>query len=244
MTTNHDFERQRLAQRDRPAADGATDAGVAPAGPRAFAEVAQAAWLASALDEIDYGVMLVEAGAVVRFANSQALDACGADGPLQIDRGRVGPRRSDEQGPFLGALAAACDGLRSMLQLRPAGTGEPFALAFVPLEAAVDASSFHPVLLTFGRRQPCESLSLQFFARACGLTGAESAVLAALCRGLRPGDIASLSGTAISTVRSQIGSVRQKTGSASIGELVRRLTLLPPIVGVLKGTQPAARPFG
>ena len=37
----------------------------------------------------------------------------------------------------------------------------------------------------------------------------------------------------MSTVRTQITSIRMKTGARSIGELVRLVTVLPPIVPVL-----------
>jgi len=36
-------------------------------------------------------------------------------------------------------------------------------------------------------------------------------------------------------VRTQIGSIRAKTGVASIRELVRQVAVLPPLVGALKG---------
>jgi hypothetical protein len=39
---------------------------------------------------------------------------------------------------------------------------------------------------------------------------------------------------AISTVRSHICSIRQKTQTGSIRELVNRVTVLPPITSVLK----------
>jgi len=36
-------------------------------------------------------------------------------------------------------------------------------------------------------------------------------------------------------VRTQIGSIRAKTGAASIAELVRQVAVLPPLVGALRG---------
>jgi hypothetical protein len=40
---------------------------------------------------------------------------------------------------------------------------------------------------------------------------------------------------ALSTVRTQIGSIRTKTGAGSIRDLVRQVALLPPLVGALRG---------
>jgi DNA-binding CsgD family transcriptional regulator len=61
------------------------------------------------------------------------------------------------------------------------------------------------------------------------LTSAETAVLQALCAGLDPMEIARHNGVAVCTVRSQIGSVRAKTGAASIRELLCRIAALPPM---------------
>ena len=44
-------------------------------------------------------------------------------------------------------------------------------------------------------------------------------------------------GVALSTVRTQISSIRQKTRSSSLRALVRQVALLPPIVSVLSHTR-------
>ena len=50
---------------------------------------------------------------------------------------------------------------------------------------------------------------------------------------MKPAQIARAAGVAMSTVRTQITSVRLKTGARSIGELVRLVTVLPPIIPLL-----------
>ena len=90
------------------------------------------------------------------------------------------------------------------------------------------------VLLLLGKRQVCEQLSVQAFARSHGLTPAETRVLGGLCRGERPDDLAELLGVQISTIRTQIGSIRQKTGTDSIRALVRKVSVLPPLMGALR----------
>jgi DNA-binding CsgD family transcriptional regulator len=55
-----------------------------------------------------------------------------------------------------------------------------------------------------------------------------------LCAGLDPQEVASQQGVAISTVRSQISSIRSKTGAPSIRELVRQVAVLPPLVNALR----------
>jgi DNA-binding CsgD family transcriptional regulator len=84
------------------------------------------------------------------------------------------------------------------------------------------------------KRAVSESLSIHGFARSYGLTGAETRVLVALCGGLPPMEVAHQTGVAISTVRSQIISIRQKTGATSIRALVRQVAVLPPVKSTLR----------
>ena len=96
-------------------------------------------------------------------------------------------------------------------------------------------------LLVLGRRQSTDSLTVDFYARSHALTGAELNVLKALCAGARPKEVARAHGVSITTVRTQIGSIRTKTHTASIRELVDRVAALPPISPVLKPMWPAAQ---
>jgi DNA-binding CsgD family transcriptional regulator len=75
---------------------------------------------------------------------------------------------------------------------------------------------------------------VHWFARSRGLTPAESEVLKLLCLGHEPAAIAARQQVAISTIRTQIGSIRAKTGVASIRELVQRVAVLPPVLGALR----------
>jgi DNA-binding CsgD family transcriptional regulator len=86
-----------------------------------------------------------------------------------------------------------------------------------------------------GKRQMCEQLSVQGYARSVALTPAETRVLELVCAGVRPAEIAGQLRVAVSTVRTQIGSIRVKTGATSIRELVRQVAVLPPLVGALRG---------
>ena len=63
-------------------------------------------------------------------------------------------------------------------------------------------------------------------------------MLELLCSGVRPTEVARQQGVAVSTVRTQIGSIRAKTGAGSISELVRQVAVLPPMVGALRGGLP------
>jgi DNA-binding CsgD family transcriptional regulator len=196
-------------------------------------------WLAAALDELDYGMVLLLDGLRILHINDVAraeLDDCH---PLQIEDGELRARAARDIAPLQEAVgAAAARGFRRLLTL---GTEvQRASISVVPLEATGDAP--RAVLVVLGKRSVCESLSVQGFARTHGLTGAETRVLIELCNGLPPAEVASAFGVAISTVRSQIGSMRQKTGSASIRALVRQVAVLPPVKGALRAPRSAAAP--
>jgi DNA-binding CsgD family transcriptional regulator len=195
-------------------------------------------WLSAALDELDYGMVLLIDGLRILHVNDVARGELDADHPLQIAGGELHARNTRDGTQLHEAVTdASTRGFRRLLTI---GEGaEEASVSVVPLEAA--GGGKRAVLLVLGKRSVCESLSVQGFARSHGLTSAETRVLLELCNGAPPAKVASKFGVAISTVRSQIGSMRQKTGSSSIRALVRQIAVLPPVKGVLRaahGAQP------
>jgi DNA-binding CsgD family transcriptional regulator len=189
-------------------------------------------WLDAVLDELDYGLLLLGADARVLRANHAARAELEGEHPLCVAAGRIGARDAAAAPMLADAIAAAAHrGLRRLLVLGE-GAGR-VNVSVVPLPAPA-AERRRAVLLVLGKRRVCESLSVQWFARSHGLTLAETQVLEALCGGDGPAEIASRHGVALSTVRTQIGSVRAKTGAASIRALVRQVAVLPPLVGALR----------
>lgn len=190
-------------------------------------------WFARMLDEIDYGMLLVTDDRVVLHANHVARAELDAEHPLQLLGAELRVRHPQDVAPLRDALAGARSrGLRRLLGL---GQGaQRVSVAVVPLPAAEGDEAL--TLLVFGKRRMCEALTAHWFAREHGLTPAEARVLAALCDGRPPVKIAEEQGVAISTVRSQIGAIRSKTGAPSIRALVRQVAVLPPLVGALRGS--------
>ena len=56
-----------------------------------------------------------------------------------------------------------------------------------------------------------------------------------LCPGIEPRELTQLHGVALTTVRTQIAAIRLKVGAQSIGDVLRRVAVLPPVVGALRG---------
>lgn len=193
-------------------------------------------WLALMLDEVDYGMLLLAEDASVLHANHAARSELDALHPLQLLGGELRVARPQDLLPLREALAGARQrGLRRLISL---GAGEHcVSVAVVPLAAQAGASGESAASLTLlmlGKRQAYKALSAHWFARGHGLTPAEARVLAALCEGRRPSEIAAAQGVALSTVRTQIGSTRAKTGAQSIRALVQQVVVLPPLVGALR----------
>ncbi len=193
-------------------------------------------WMLGMLDEIDYGMLLVTADAQVSYLNHAARLELDGDHPLQLLGNTLRAHRAQDVAPLYDALAAAQRGLRRLVTL---GEGtQRVCVSVVPMPGPTATGQTDPAratLLVLGKRQVCEQLSVQGYARSVGLTPAETRVLEQLCAGARPGEVAARAGVAVSTVRTQIGSIRTKTGAGSIRELVRQVAVLPPLVGALRG---------
>jgi len=183
-------------------------------------------WLSRMLDEMDHGMLLITPSGTLRHANQPARSELARGWTLGLSNGGVHASQRDQQGGFTAALAEAGRGRRRLVTL---GTnGHALSMALVPMGSdGIDTEAL--VLLVLGKRQSCEALTVDFFARTQGLTNAEARVLQALCDGQRPKDVARQFDVAVSTVRTQISSIRTKTQTASIRDLVSRVTALPPI---------------
>jgi DNA-binding CsgD family transcriptional regulator len=183
------------------------------------------------LDEIDYGMLLVSPDAQVTYLNHAARLELDGLHPLQLLGRALKTSRTQDLLALHDALGAAQRGLRKLITV---GEGEHrVSLSVVPLPND-GADGGAQTLLVLGKRQMCGQLSVQGFARSVNLTPAETRVLEHLCGGVRPTEIAQRQGVAVSTVRTQIGSIRAKTGATSIRELVRQVAVLPPLVGALR----------
>jgi DNA-binding CsgD family transcriptional regulator len=196
--------------------------------------------LTATVDEIDYGLLLIARSQHVAHANHAARVELDADHPLLLEGSKLLAKAPADALTLRDALADVFQrGLRRMVTLGPAA--RRISISLVPLPR----SGTGPVawaLALIGKPQVCQDLSVEAFARAHRLTHAETTVLKELCRGDRPVDIARSHNVALSTVRTHVGSIRAKTSVPSISALVRTVSMLPPIVGVLRSV--TARPAG
>jgi DNA-binding CsgD family transcriptional regulator len=195
--------------------------------------------LGRVLDAMPHGILLVQDDGHVVFANRVARHELDEHHPLQLFGRELRVRRPQDVAPLRNALAGASrKGLQRLLTLGDAAT-ETVTVAIAP---AGDPAAGEPAgaTLVFGKREVCEDLSADAFARHHGLTSAEARVLKQLCAGRSPTQVARAQGVAISTVRTQIGCIREKTGAHDIGGLLRQVAKLPPLASLIARPREAA----
>ena len=182
--------------------------------------------LARALDEVDYGIVLAQADATVLHANHRARSALGGGQPLQLLDQRLRTRDPRDLSRLHEALQAAAE--RNLRRLIALGRDDELQTA------AVVPVGEHIAAVVLGKAKVCEDLSIECFARSHALTPAETRVLVALGQGVAPAEIAVHKGVKLSTVRTQIGAIRDKVGVGSINALIHTIAGLPPIVSTLR----------
>jgi DNA-binding CsgD family transcriptional regulator len=218
--------------------------------------------LQAVLNQVDYGLAVVDAQSHrLIFANVQAQSALQAGSTqgsgLCVAHGFLRARDSQHAEALSTALAKTATRVRGLLRL--GGSGSEQTVAIMPLAGFVPAtgvSQIHPTdadddeydyvdahnapaqasslaLLVFAKQQLCDTTTVTLFARESGLTSAEGQVLAQVCKGLRPAQIATHQGVQVSTVRTQLRAIRHKTASDSMRELVRKVSTLPPVARYL-----------
>lgn len=220
--------------------------------------------LQAVLNQVDYGLAVVDAQTHrLIFANAQAQSALYCDSTqasgLCVKHGYLHARDTQHAESLSTALAKTATRVRGLLRL--GGTGSEQSVAIMPLAGfAMPATAWHSrvtgesddeydcvdakdttaqesnlALLVFAKQQLCDTTTVTLFARESGLTSAEGQVLAQVCKGLRPAQIATHQGVQVSTVRTQLRAIRHKTASDSMRELVRKVSSLPPVARYLPG---------
>ena len=184
------------------------------------------------LDEIDYGLVLVNAQGRIQHANHLARHEL-ATGRLLFSAqgGTVAGCTAALTDQLMAAIHGAVQGRRRLLYLTHGEHNMPVAV--IPLAHALEGPST-TVMLVMARQRVGDNLALQMFAREHCLTPTEESVLRALCDGRDVDEIATQHGVAESTVRTQVRSLRDKTGSNGIRQLVQRVLALPPVVPALR----------
>lgn len=200
---------------------------------------AHAAWTAPmaadflwrVLDEVDYGLILVDSGMRIRHANHLARHELARRKHLRSNGGEIAAGSTQLTHQLRAAITQGFQGSRRLLVLGQDEDNLPVAV--IPMHHRLEPNA-EVVLLALSRQPGRENLALTFFAQAMAITPAEEAVLRALCDGMEVYEIAAANHVAVSTVRAQIRSLRNKTNCTSIRQLLHRVATLPPVVPALR----------
>ncbi len=190
-----------------------------------------AAQLHRVLDEIDYGLLVVDGRGCIRHVNHLARHELASGRTLVAHEGVLMGATIDITAQIQSGLEQAQRGQRRLL-LFSRGDRE-LSMALVPLSHPLESDN-PLVLVLLSRQDTCDNLAVRMFARVQSLSPTEESVLISLCSGMDIPDIARQNGVAESTVRSQIKALREKTGCSSIRQLLLRINALPPVVPALR----------
>lgn len=201
--------------------------------PASFPDPPEALLLA-VLDGIAWGVILCDGSGRIGLMNAAARRALAGGLALRMEHGVLAA-----DGPGAEALTLALRDASRRDRRRLLRVGSDEAAVWIGIEPLprVGAGGTPRVLVLMGRHAPCSEMSLSLLADGAGLTGAERRVLASLLRQETPRAIAHAHGVALSTVRSQIASIRLKLGVRNVDQLLLQLAGLPPFADALRMAQ-------
>lgn len=193
------------------------------------------AHLLRVFDEIDYGMLLLDGQGRILHANHLARHELAQRRLLRACSGSLMGNTPEHSERIQQALDAALRGQRRLVLMREGD--RDLSMAFTPLSHPLE-DDVPTVLVVLSRQNVCDNLAVRMFARALALSPTEEVVLLALCRGLDINEIAAENGVAVSTIRSQIKTLREKAGASSIRRLLQRINSLPPVVPALRIVTP------
>ena len=186
-------------------------------------------------DEIDYGMLIIDAQGHILHANHLARHELANSRIIMSYGNSLLGSSAGFTSQIQQAMESSFRGQRRLLMLVE-GERE-LSLAFTPLSHPLETDA-PSVLVLMSRQSTCDNLAVRMFARTLSLSPSEESVLMGLCRGLQIAEIAEHHGVAESTVRSQIKTLREKAGAPSIRRLLHRVNSLPPVVPALRIVTP------
>lgn len=186
-------------------------------------------------DEIDYGMLIIDAQGHILHANHLARHELAIGRVIMSYGNSLLGSSAEFTSQIQQAMESSFRGQRKLLMLT-SGDKE-LSMAFTPLSHPLEADA-PSVLVLLSRQSTCDNLAVRMFARSLSLSPSEESVLMGLCSGLQINEIAEHHGVAESTVRSQIKTLREKAGAPSIRRLLHRVNSLPPVVPALRIVTP------
>lgn len=181
----------------------------------------------AALEVIGLGLLMLDCQGVLLYANAQGQRELERASVLELRDGIVMAVGVAASRAFGEAIAGARRGARSMVPLGEDAARRMFAV--VPLEPGSPGYAVSRVLIVWSGESQQMEVTMQLFAKAVGLTHCERDVLQQLCEGHAAPTIAARRDVKVSTVRTQISSLRFKLGARNVPQMVAAVAALPPL---------------
>ena len=181
-------------------------------------------------DALAWPLLLVDEQGALHHANDSGRAVLSAGQPLRLDaQHRLQPASPSYRADFCLALLSARRG--QICELRWPGRPGGQAATLRPLAPLPGGSTLLLLELKpdFHAKQAPRP-DVAGYAQARGLSSAQQQLLQALAEGRRVVQMADDLHLPPSTVRSRLVALRRKTGHAGIGELLRTLWALPPVL--------------
>ncbi len=189
-------------------------------------------WLRSLLNDVGFGVLILDQELKICFSNDDAKVSLLSIGIDQDAFERMlAPKYSINNGTgnlakFLTNARQASKGLRKLVIF--SDQYNQVALAMSPI--LLDGRPFEfGVMVSMERKAVCETSSLWAYGKVQGLTPGELKVLQQLANGEEPKLVAKNLKISVTTVRSHIRSMVSKTESSCMRGLLMKVAKLPPI---------------
>jgi DNA-binding CsgD family transcriptional regulator len=189
------------------------------------------------LDRMRHPVLLVDAARNLRFANAAGRNAIAAEKAVRMTGTRLDGCNATDTKAIAQALnqlvvASPDMALRDSVAVRLRGTAasQRFALSLSALRPSETGGAFGsmPLAMVLVHDGNLDYGSDPFaLAQLYGLTPAEGDIGAMLTRGASPQEIAARRNVAVSTVRTQVRSLMDKTNARHQIDLVSRLMRMP-----------------
>jgi DNA-binding CsgD family transcriptional regulator len=192
-------------------------------------------WLHCLLNEVGFGILILNEQLEVHFCNHTARQALG-----KVGLSCLSGHDSDTSGECLGLHRRKISEFYAQAKLAAKGQRkfvllgddvDQIVVALSPINLGEQYLQFG-VLVTTERKSVCKSSSLWAYGKALALTASELKVLHLLADGDGPKIVAENLKVSVTTVRSHIRSIIDKTASANLREVLLKVSKLPPMSSV------------
>jgi DNA-binding CsgD family transcriptional regulator len=185
----------------------------------------------SCLDRVQAGVLVVNKSRHVMLINAHGSRLLGRDLSIAHRQLRCSTPAQDEQLRRLVLQACAVPASGGAMRIPRHGGVAPLLLHTLPMPTGHELAGLLPeplALIVIGD-PAVDAPSLDVYRELFGLSAAEAALLAALARGTSVADWAAERGVSVATVRTQLRSLFDKTGTDTQARLLRLVKSVPPI---------------